>query len=201
MLAWRGASRPWCCCWLTVRLRARIDDCVRNFRGNFIAIFPGRTSLQAGGTKAGAEVKLSVQDLDFLRAEVPFIKRLSPEVNKQSLVAYGTRSASYDVRGTYASYQKIRHVDVAEGSSSRTGRLYSQSRAVLGYDVKKKLFSGQNAIGENVRIEGVSYVIVGVMKHMISNGDDNMNAMIYVPFSSMGVLKKYLLSGRHHHRV
>ena len=49
------------------------------FGGNFIAIFPGRTSLQAGGTKAGVEVKLSVQDLDFLRAEVPFIKRLSPK--------------------------------------------------------------------------------------------------------------------------
>ena len=61
------------------------------FGGNFIAIFPGRTSLQAGGSKAGTEVKLSVQDLDYLRAEVPFIKRLSPEVNKQSLVAYGTQ--------------------------------------------------------------------------------------------------------------
>ncbi|PYX13383.1 MAG: ABC transporter substrate-binding protein [Acidobacteria bacterium] len=160
------------------------------FGGNFIAIFPGRTSLQAGGSKAGTEVKLSVQDLDYLRTEVPFIKRLSPEVNKQSLVAYGTRSASYDVRGTYASYQKIRHVDVAEGSFFGEQEDFTHSRvAVLGYDVKKKLFSGQNAIGENVRIEGVTYVVVGILKHMISNGDDNMNAMIYVPFSAMSVLK------------
>src|SRR6266699_5389109 len=160
------------------------------FGGNFIAIFPGRTSLQAGGSKAGTEVKLSVQDLDYLRAEVPFIKRMSPEVNKQSLVAYGTRTASYDVRGTYASYQKIRHVDVAEGSFFGEQEDFTHSRvAVLGYDVKKKLFSGQNAIGENVRIEGVSYVVVGILKHMISNGDDNMNAIIYVPFSAMSDLK------------
>src|SRR5437660_397689 len=160
------------------------------FGGNFIAIFPGRTSLQAGGSKAGTEVKLSVQDLDYLRAEVPFIKRLSPEVNKQSLVSYGTRSASYDVRGAYASYQKIRHVDVAEGSFFGEQEDFTHSRvAVLGYDVKRKLFSGQNAIGESVRIDGVSYVVVGILKHMISNGDDNMNAMIYVPFSAMSVLK------------
>src|SRR5438105_9618819 len=86
------------------------------FGGNFIAIFPGRTSLQAGGSKAGTEVKLSVQDLDYLRTEVPFIKRLSPEVNKQSLVRYGTRSASCDARGTYASSQNSRSVDLAEAS-------------------------------------------------------------------------------------
>jgi putative ABC transport system permease protein len=160
------------------------------FGGNFIAIFPGRTSLQAGGSKAGTEVKLTVQDLDYLQTEVPFIKRMSPEVNKQSLVAYGTRSASYDVRGTYASYQKIRHVDVAEGTFFGEQEDFTHSRvAVLGYDVKKKLFSGQNAIGENVRIDGVSYVVVGILKHMISNGDDNMNAMIYVPFSALRVLK------------
>ncbi len=48
------------------------------FGGNFIAIFPGRTSLQAGGSKAGTEVKLSVQDLDYLRTEVPFIKPTPP---------------------------------------------------------------------------------------------------------------------------
>src|SRR5208282_2372456 len=39
-----------------------------------------------------------------------------PEINKQSTVAYGTRSASYDIRGTYANYQQIRHVDVETGS-------------------------------------------------------------------------------------
>jgi len=86
------------------------------FGGNFIAIFPGRTSLQAGWHQSRCRSQAERAGSDYLRAEVPFIKRLSPEVNKQSLVAYGTRSASYDVRGTYASYQKIRHVDVAEGS-------------------------------------------------------------------------------------
>ena len=64
----------------------------KTFGGNLVAIFPGRTSLQAGGSKAGTQIRLSREDLDFLRAEVPMIKRMSPEVNKQSLVAYGTRS-------------------------------------------------------------------------------------------------------------
>src|SRR5712671_4650223 len=67
----------------------------RSFGTNLVFIFPGRTELQAGGTKAGTQVRLTVQDLENLRGEVPFLKRSSPEVNKQGLVVYGTRSATY----------------------------------------------------------------------------------------------------------
>lgn len=162
----------------------------RTFGGNLIAIFPGRTSLQAGGSKAGTQIRLTTDDLEYLRNEVPMIKRISPEVNKQSLIAYGTRSGNYTVRGTYANYQKIRNVEVAEGSFFGEQEDYAHTRvAILGYDVKKKLFSGQNALGEFVRIDGISYHVIGVLKHMIQDGDDNMNGMVYVPFSAMGDLK------------
>src|ERR1700722_13396205 len=61
----------------------------RSFGTNLVFVFPGRTSLQAGGTKAGSEVKLTINDLDYLQAEVPLLKRISPEAFKQSNVAYG----------------------------------------------------------------------------------------------------------------
>jgi putative ABC transport system permease protein len=162
----------------------------RTFGGNLIAIFPGRTSLQAGGSKAGTQIRLTVEDLDYLRADVPMIKRISPEVNKQCVISYGTRSSTYNVRGTYSIYQKVRNVEVAEGSFFGEPEDFAHSRvAVLGYDVKKKLFSGQEALGETVRIDGISYQVIGVLKHMISEDDDNMNGMIYVPFSAMSDLK------------
>ena len=61
--------------------------------------------------------------------------------------------------------------------------------AFIGADAKKKLFSGQNAIGESIRVDGISYQIVGVLKHVINNSDDNLNEHIYVPFSAMSDLK------------
>ncbi len=160
------------------------------FGGNLISIFPGRTELQAGGTKAGTQVRLTLKDLEDLRAEVPFLKRSSPESNKQGRVAYGTRSATYTIRATYSSYQQIRHIDVGEGSFFDDQQDFSHMRvAVIGADVKKKLFSGQNAIGESVRIEGISYQVIGIIRKMLSNGEDNMNAMVYIPFSTMSDLK------------
>src|ERR1700723_3055356 len=66
----------------------------RSWGRTLVFVFPGGPCLQAGGTKAGSEIKLTVTDLDYLQAEVPLLKRISPETSKQSTVAYGTRSGS-----------------------------------------------------------------------------------------------------------
>jgi putative ABC transport system permease protein len=163
----------------------------RSWGTNLVFIFPGRTSLQAGGTKAGTEVKLTVNDLDYLQAEVPLLKRISPEVDKQSTVAYGIRSGSYGVAGVYPYYSRMRRMDVADGSFFTERDESNRSHvAVLGADIKKKLFSGQNALGERVRLDGIAYTVIGVLKFSIQGGDDSgdMNSKVYIPFSAMNDL-------------
>jgi putative ABC transport system permease protein len=161
----------------------------RSFGTNLVFIFPGRTELQAGGTKAGTQIRLTVNDLDSIRAEVPLLKRVSPEVAKQTLVAYGTRSATYGVSGVYSSYGHMRRMEIAEGSFFSEADDFTHTRvAVIGSDARKKLFSGQNAVGQNVRLDGISYQIIGILKHQIQNGDDNLNEHLYVPYNAMSDL-------------
>jgi putative ABC transport system permease protein len=169
----------------------------RSFGTNLVFIFPGRTELQAGGTKAGTQVRLNINDLEYIRNEVPLLKRVSPEVFKQCLTAFGTRSATYGVSGVYASYARMRRLDISEGSFFTEADDFTHTRvAVIGSDAKKKLFSGQNAIGQALRLDGISYQIVGVMKHQIQNGDDNINEHVYVPYSAMSDLANtYYLTG------
>ena len=149
----------------------------RSFGTNLVFIFPGRTQLQAGGTKAGAEVKLSIEDLDYIRDEVPLLKHVSPEVAKQTLVAYNTRSATYGVSGVYASYGRMRRLETSEGSFFSEADDFTHTRvAIIGSDVRKKLFSGQTALAESIRLDGISYQVIGVLRHQVhNNGDDNVN--------------------------
>jgi len=161
----------------------------RSFGTNLVFIFPGRTELQAGGSKAGTQVRLTVNDLDYIHAEVPLLKHVSPEVAKQCLVAFGTRSATYGISGVYAAYGRMRRMDITEGSFFSEADDFAHTRvAVIGADAKKKLFSGLNAIGQEIRISGISYYVVGVLKHQVQNGDDNINEHVYVPFSAMSDL-------------
>jgi putative ABC transport system permease protein len=162
----------------------------QSFGGKQVTVWAGRTEMQAGGTKAGTPIQLTVADLDYLRTEVPTLTRMSPEANKQSLVAYGTRSKNYGVTGVYSLYSRIRSMDLAEGAFFGNQEDFSHNRvAVLGADVKKYLFSGQNALGETVRVDGVSFLVVGILKRVIAGGDDNSNGRLYVPFSSMSGLR------------
>ena len=161
----------------------------RSFGTNLDFVFPGRTSLQAGGTKAGSEIKLTTNDLDYLEAEVPLLKRISPEVSKQSAVAYGTRSGDYSISGVYPQYSRMRRIEVQEGNFFTDLDENTRSRvAIMGSDIKKKLFSGQNALGEKIRIDGISYEVIGVLKHVIQNGDEDMNSKVYIPFTAMSDL-------------
>src|ERR1700733_6874191 len=84
----------------------------RSFGTNLVFIFPGRTELQAGGTKAGTQVRLNVNDLDFICEEHPLLKHVSPEVSKQWQGAFGKRCSAYGVSGVYASYGRMRRIDI-----------------------------------------------------------------------------------------
>jgi putative ABC transport system permease protein len=161
-----------------------------SFGGKQITVWPGRTEMQAGGTKAGTPTQLTRDDLDYLHIEVPLLTRLSPEVYKQSLLSYGTRSGNYGVSGVYSVFSRIRSMDVSEGAFFGDQEDFSHNRvAVLGSDVKKHLFSGLNALGETIRVDGVSFQVVGVLKRAIQNNDDNMNGRIYIPYTSMSALR------------
>jgi putative ABC transport system permease protein len=61
--------------------------------------------------------------------------------------------------------------------------------AVIGSETKDKLFSGRSAVGEHIRLNGISFEIVGVLSPKMQAGDDNINRVVYVPFTSMSDLK------------
>src|ERR1700676_2924181 len=125
------------------------------------------------------------------------LTRISPEVDKQIQLSFAPRRASYGVHGIFSSYQKIRALEIGDGAFWGEQEDFTHSRvAVVGSTVKKKLFSGQNALGESVRIDGISYKIIAVLRHTISNGDEDMNSLVYVPYSAMSDLKNsYYLDG------
>jgi putative ABC transport system permease protein len=161
-----------------------------SFGSNMIAVFPGRTSLQAGGSKAGTEIRFTMDDLDYVNNAVPMLKRTSPMVDKTTNVRHDTRAFDFRTTGVYPSWMLIRRMDLKEGRALDEEDESTRARVVvIGDEVKKKLFSGQNALGDSVRIDGISFQVVGVLKHKVQDGDDNDNRLLIVPFSSMGDIK------------
>jgi putative ABC transport system permease protein len=157
-----------------------------------IGAFPGRTSLQAGGAKAGAEVRLKLADVDYIRNEVPMVKGVTPVFDKQNgvTIQHDTRTfTNLFLTGVYPVYQRIRGFDVASGRAlGEQDQLEHARVAVIGDEAKRRLFSGEQALGQSIRINGVSFQVVGVYQHKVQGGDNNDNTLIAIPFSAMGDL-------------
>lgn len=152
-----------------------------------IGIAGGRTSMQAGGNKAGTNVRLTSDDIERVAVNVPQIVRITPESFYDSPVSYEGRSYTWTVHGGNPSLQQIQNLQVD------TGRFYSaqdlQLRAricVLGSESKEKLFSGRFALGEKIRINGIPYEVVGVLKPRPQQGAENsINRVVYIPFTTL----------------
>ncbi len=161
-----------------------------SFGSHMIGVFPGRTSLQAGGIKAGTEVRFTIEDLDYINNEVPLVKRTSPMTDLKTQVHYDNRGFEFRIVGVYPSWQAIRRMDIGEGRLLSPGDESSRARmVVIGDEVAKKLFQGQNPLGSSIRISGLSFQVIGILKHKVQDGDENDNSMLIIPFSTMGDLK------------
>ena len=169
-----------------------IDLIFSSWGTDVIGVFPGRTSLQAGGAKAGSEVRLKVADVDYVRNEVPMAKGVTPVFDKQNgvTIQHDTRTfTNLFLTGVYPVYERIRSFEVASGRGlGEQDELEHARVAVVGDEAKRRLFSGEQALGQTIRIAGVSFQVIGVYQHKVQGGDDNDNSMVVIPFSAMGDL-------------
>jgi putative ABC transport system permease protein len=154
-----------------------------------IGIYPGRTSQQAGGNKAGVEIHFTQEDLDMIANVVPLVKHVSPELDMPVTTQAGSRTFSLQVMGIGSGVQDIWNLKVADGRFiNDEDNLSHGMYVVLGSEAKDKLFSGLPAIGETIRLNGVAFVVVGVLSPRMQEPEDDDNRVVYIPFHSMDTL-------------
>lgn len=158
------------------------------FGKNIMIVFSGRTSLQAGGLRAGREVRWNDTDYLNVAGQSPSCSEVVPELGRQLSVRSHYNSGSPNVVGSLPPFAQIRSIRVAEG------RFYNwedQDRgrrvAFLGSNIKKQLFASRPAVGETIHIDSVPYTVVGVMSSKDQNSSyDGWDVdKVFIPFRSM----------------
>jgi putative ABC transport system permease protein len=163
------------------------------FRGAFgsgvAVIWPGQTSLQAGGERAGRRIRLQVADIEALEA-LPLIRSVSPEFFERGPIGYGDRQSVHGIRGVNPIYGEMR----AERAAPGQGRFLNDQdveerrRVVfLGREVHRKLFGARPAVGEVVRIANRPFEVIGVMedKVQMSSYFSPDAFCVFIPYTTM----------------
>jgi len=159
-------------------------------KGAVIA-WPGTTSEQAGGERAGKAVRFEAEDAEWVKAQSPLIRRVTRETVRFQGVSHEERLKDSAVRGVYPEYGEMRNEVPNDGRWISAEDVAERRRVVfLGSELRKKLFSGEPVLGEMVRIKGVRFTVIGSMDRKFSdscyfNCDDES---AFIPYTAAGDL-------------
>ncbi len=161
----------------------QVGQQIASMGSNLLMVTPGK---RLGPGQSTGNIPFKQSDAEAIAKEVNSIKAVAP-VSSQSVKAiFSNQNWSTQVTGTDNSYITVTN------RSIKSGRQFTESEArsgaavcIVGETVVKKLFGGQDALGENIRLEKVSCEIIGILKGkgQSSMGTDQDDIVI-IPLST-----------------
>ena len=143
-----------------------------------------------GGGTTTSTSQLTLADANALedRFQAPDVKTVSPVVSANSVtLSYNNTTYSpSSFTGTTPSYKAARNDTLSSGRWFTSAEETNHSRVlVLGPTVVTQLFSGQDPVGDTVKVNGTDYSIIGVTTSKGSNGTTNQDDSAFAPLTAV----------------
>jgi putative ABC transport system permease protein len=152
-------------------------------------VFHAKTSLQAGGQRAGRSVRWSDEDIPYLRDTATDCQYILPELEEDTVRTHSAyNNAAFLVTGSFPEFGWVRTLIPGEGRFYNESDLREARRvAFLGTDAAKQLFPEGGAVGQTIHLNDFPYTVIGVMqkKKQDSSYDGWDVNKVFIPFSTM----------------
>jgi len=166
-----------------------VQSRIQSLGTNVLVVLP---SGLRGGARASAAggASLTKQDAEALQnsSMAPDVRSASPVVNASSaqLVYSGSSYEPSSFVGTTPSYLSAHAYKIAEGASFTSADVSEHRHvAVIGQTVLQELFAGQNAVGQNIKVNGSNFEVLGVLAAKGSNGATNEDDVVMAPITTV----------------
>ncbi len=151
---------------------------------NLLIANPSRRSRQ--GVVSGEYQNLTLEDAQAILAEVASVQQLAPVVSGSQQVKYFSKNTRSTVLGTAITYFPIRNFEVEKGRSFTEVEAERMARvAVIGSETAKNLFDeGENPVNKTIKVKGINFKVVGVMKSKGGQGWFNPDEQVIIPYTT-----------------
>ena len=142
-----------------------IQATIASMGANNLMILPGAASSGGVSFGGGSSMTLTPQDADAILNESPAVKGAVPVVRARTQVIYGHRNwVPSFIYGTTPAWLDVREWGLAEGDMFTDRDVRNASKVcVLGQRLVRELFQGEDPIGKEIRVQNVSFKVVGVL--------------------------------------
>ncbi|MFC1655405.1 ABC transporter permease [Patescibacteria group bacterium] len=160
---------------------------VESIGSNLVGILPGGSDEdEPPAALMGIVITtLKYEDIAALR-DIPNVVEVAGYNKEVGEVVYKNNKTETTLTGTFSSYPVVEEADLSEGRFfNETEERGIAKVIVLGSQIKKDLFGSRSPIGESVKIQSVSFKVIGVMEERGASGFSNNDTLVFIPVKTM----------------
>lgn len=163
-----------------------VQNQIQSLGSNLLTISPGSQS--SGGVRGamGGATTLTNADATALASSgITTIKYISPEVQSNVQLIAGKNNTNVRVVGGTEVYAEVHNLTFTSGSFFGAADNKNKSKViVIGSEVASDLFDTDDPVGQTIRINGISFQVIGVTASKGGTGFQNQDNIAYIPLST-----------------
>ena len=174
--------------------KAALRKGIAGMGANTLMIFAGTTATGGVNQGTGSALTLTPLDAGEIARQCPAVSAVAPIVRARAQIVFGNRNwVPEQISGTTPSFLAVRDWSMARGEMFSDRDVRNGNKVcVIGNTVNQNLFPGGSSIGKEIRINNISFRVVGVLSRKGANmmGIDQDN-LVLAPWTTI----KYRVSG------
>jgi putative ABC transport system permease protein len=168
---------------LTAGAQKQVMSSISAMGTNLLIVRPGQRA--SHGVMSGIQQNLTVDDARAIVGADPGIARISPSVRGNAQLKYANKNSRTSIIGAAATYFEIRNLEVEKGRALTEDEVDRLARsAVIGPVTATNLFGESEAAGETIKLNGINFRVVGVLKSKGDQGFFNQDDQVIVPYTT-----------------
>lgn len=144
-------------------------------------------SANQGGVRqgAGSRPTLTLKDAIAINRLARGVEAVAPVSNQNQQIIYGNQNWSTTVYGTTGRYLGIKAYEILIGRNFTAEDIKNSTKvAIIGSTVSSELFGDVNPVGKTLRIGGVPFRVIAVLKTKGSTGPFDNDDLIFIPITT-----------------
>lgn len=166
--------------------KAAVAQRIQSIGSNLLTVSPG--AQQGGGGVwhgRGSATTLTTEDASAISKEISDVTQVAPELSNRYQITYKGANTNTTVLGTTPEYSTIRDLELTSGSFLTARNLATTGRvAVLGPTTAEDLFGTISPVGQKIKINRISFQVVGVTESKGQTGFFNRDDIVFVPLTT-----------------
>lgn len=166
--------------------KQQINKDISSMGANLLMVMSGSTTSSGVRMGSGTQPTLTIKDSEAILSRCPSVAEVAPTVSQVQQLVYANQNWSTSVNGITTGFMPIRLWEIESGRAITEDDIKNTTKvAVLGTTVTQNLFGDMEPLNKTIRIGGMPFKVIGLLKEKGQNGmGQDQDDIVLIPITT-----------------